>query len=351
MSQPPENLGPTLGVIVCCRDEALVIARRLTNLALSHWPESDRPHRVIVVDDHSSDATAKLATGCMHEVRANGVEFEVLNSDGRPGKSASIQAGLRKLGSSVDVIVLTDADVVNAPDALLELVKQFSSVHGLGMVCGSQSFVDELPLEGALGSSHARNAAGYYDRATAWVRALESRLGRVFSVHGQWLAWRADLGLVPREMLAADDLDLMRQVRLAGKRVVLAPKAHFFERKPARELLRQAQAVRRARAYVQFVATLEPGEARDALTRWQWRFYKHVPTALPLLVAPTCIAICGIVGGMIWLHPEGIAMFALSALAVIAFIGKVVWPKANVIAEAKRLERMKTMDDRWSTAR
>ncbi len=351
MPQQASIEGPTLGVIVCCRDEALVIERRLSNLALSHWPPSDRPHKVVVVDDHSSDATAKLAMDWMRKVRAVAVEFELLTNSGRPGKSAALQAGIRRLADFVDVIVMTDADVVNAPDALEQLVGTFSSMHGVGMVSGSQAFVNELQCDGAVGSRNASNAANFYDRATALVRALESRFGRVFSVHGQLLAWRADLGLVPTNSLAADDLDLMRQVRLAGKRVVLAPQARFFEMKPARELMRQAQAVRRARAYVQFVATLDPGLVRDSLTRWQWRLYKHVPTALPMLVVPSCLAICGLVGGMIWLHPEGIATFTLSAMGAIGFIGTAAWPTANVIAEAKRLERVKSMDDRWLTAR
>ncbi len=351
MSTPPVSDGPTLGVIVCCRDEAAVIQRRLANLALCDWPPSDRTHRVVIVDDGSSDATAKLTEQWIDKLQNPRAKFELLQNRGRHGKSAAIQCGLTHLGEQVDVIVLTDADVVNAPDALVHLVDAFSASANVGMVSGSQRFVNELRDDGAFGAAQAASASGIYDRSTAWVRALESRFGRVFSVHGQLLAWRADLGLAPRNALAADDLDLMRQVRLAGKRVVLAGRARFFERKPARELMRQAQAVRRARAYVQFAATLDPHEARDGLTRWQWRFYKHVPGALPLAVAPTCFAICVLMGVRIWLYPEGVAMVVLSAMAAITLIGRVVWPKANVIAEAKRLEREEPMEDRWLTAR
>ncbi len=351
MSMSPPTEGPTIGVIVCCRDEAAVIERRLANLAQSDWPPSDRAHRVVIVDDGSSDATAKLTEQWIKKLHNPRASFELLQNRGRPGKSAAIQCGLTRLGEQVDVIVLTDADVVNAPDALVHLVVAFSASANVGMVSGSQTFVSELRDDGALGSGRPADASGLYDRATAVVRALESRLGRVFSVHGQLLAWRADLGLAPKSSLAADDLDLMRQVRLANKRVVLAKGARFFERKPARELMRQAQAVRRARAYVQFAATLNPREARDRLTRWQWRFYKYAPGALPLVVAPACFAICVLMGVRIWLYPEGVAVVVLSAMAAITFIGRVVWPKANVIAEAKRLEREKTMEDRWLTAR
>ena len=43
---------------------------------------------------------------------------------------------------------------------------------------------------------HGRAAAGW-DRWTARARRLESRFGALFSVHGQLLAWRAELGLLP----------------------------------------------------------------------------------------------------------------------------------------------------------
>ena len=351
MSTQPAIDGPTIGVIVCCRDEALVIERRLANLALCDWPPSDRAHRVVIVDDGSSDATARLTEQWIAKLHSPRAKFELLKNRARPGKSAAIQCGLTQLGEQVDVVVLTDADVVSVPDALVQLVDAFRSSANVGMVSGSQSFVNALRDDGSLGSDRSSSASEIYDRVTGLVRRLESRFGRVFSVHGQLLAWRADLGLAPKSSLAADDLDLMRQVRLAHKRVVLAKRARFFECKPERELMRQAQAVRRARAYVQFAATLNPGEAQDGLTRWQWRFYKYVPSALPLAVAPTCFAICGLMGARIWIHPEGIAMVVLSAMAAITFIGRVVWPKANLIAEAKRLEREKPMQDRWLTAR
>ena len=53
---------PTLGVVVPCRNERAVIARKLLNLALLRWPETDgRPHRIVVVDDGSEDGTAGVA--------------------------------------------------------------------------------------------------------------------------------------------------------------------------------------------------------------------------------------------------------------------------------------------------
>ena len=53
--------GAVLGVLVPCHDEAGVIERKLRNLAAVRWPASERPHALIVVDDHSSDDTARLA--------------------------------------------------------------------------------------------------------------------------------------------------------------------------------------------------------------------------------------------------------------------------------------------------
>ena len=43
------------------------------------------------------------------------------------------------------------------------------------------------------------------------MRAFESRFGKLFSVHGQLMAWRSCLGILPTPGYAADDLDLMLQ--------------------------------------------------------------------------------------------------------------------------------------------
>src|SRR5262245_11771746 len=102
----------TLGVIVPCRDEAAVVARKLANLARCEWPASQWPHRIVVVDDGSRDATAKLAREAAAAFDPARVRVDVVANAGRPGKIGAIAQGLTALVRDADLVVLTDADVV-----------------------------------------------------------------------------------------------------------------------------------------------------------------------------------------------------------------------------------------------
>jgi GT2 family glycosyltransferase len=348
--------GLALGVIVPCRDEAAVIGRKLANLALCAWPRSERPHRVAVIDDHSGDATIELARAQRERLAGCGVLLEVARNGVRPGKPGAIAQGLRQLAGQVDLIVLTDADVVLEPAALAELARAFSRDPQLGMACGAQRFVRELADDGtprAPGGRKPAPAAGFYDRLTARVRQLESRFGRLFSVHGELLAWRAELELEPTPGFAADDLDLMLQARLEGMRVRLVRSARFLEVKTRAGDARSAQALRRARAYVQFLAHPLLGRlaARGGwLERAQVWAYRRLPTTAPWWIPLTAAAAC--IAAALTL-PAAVALILALALAVACAspLGRRLIRLLAIIRQAGACEREATLGDRWETPR
>lgn len=281
----------TLGVLVPCRNEARVVRRKIANLAQCDWPNASRSHRLVIVDDGSDDGTRETARAALAEfegeLRARGVVVEVVENDVRPGKTGAITQGLRTLGEAADLIVLSDADVLLAPDALVELARPFETDPQVAMACAAQVMLDELPADGVL-DLRAANRSSVYDRATAWVRRLESALGAVFSVHGQLMAWRRSLAIEPTRGMAADDLDLMLQARCAGRRVVFAPRARFFEERPAAAEDRRRQAARRARAFLQFLE--HPRRAEFAAAGpWPWRAQAALYLRLEMLCAAALI--------------------------------------------------------------
>ena len=351
---------PALGVLVPCRDEAAVIDRRLMNLAGLEWPPARAPHRVVVVDDGSSDDTAARARAHVARMPA-GVTLEVLENRVRPGKSGAIAAGLAALRGT-DVVVLTDADVVLEPQALDVLARAFAAEPGLAMASGSQRFVRALADDG---SAHGPDegepgtAASRYDRWTARVRRLESRRGRVFSVHGQLLAWRADLGLAPTPGLAADDLDLMLQARLSGGAVRLLPGARFLEVKLQDRRHRELQELRRARAYVQFLR--HPGLRRLAregtwTDRLQIAAYRWVPRVAPwmaeavLLVALWMPFLWALWVQTPWRLPWLLTLLLLAALRFSHPVRGAMRTFA-ILAQARQVEARGTLSDRWETPR
>jgi len=233
-----------VAVLIPCRDEAAVLARKIENVLSLRYPEGER-HLVLVVDDHSeADALRAIVEGF---AAPEGVEMRYLRSSFPPGKAGAIEAGLRA-ARGCDVVVVTDADVTFDRDALRPLLEPFAD-PGVLVVSGAQRIVPRL--EGA--EELDGEAETLYDRLTRTVRRLESRGGFVFSVHGECMALRASACLRVDGGVAADDLHLALEARRRGGKVLLAEGARFFETRPSTREGRRLQARRRARSFVQFV--------------------------------------------------------------------------------------------------
>jgi hypothetical protein len=334
-----------LGVLVPCRNEAAVIGRKLEDLARVSWPEGGAGHRVLVVDDHSTDGTAELAEAQRSLLAACGVDLEVLRSVGRPGKNGALESGLSVLAEQVDLVVLTDADVLLDSNALERLAAAFVARPRLGMACGEQVFVRSLA-----GQERVEAAAGW-DRWTARVRRLESRFGGLFSVHGQLLAWRAELGLAPRPGVAADDVDLMLQVRgSATSEVALISGARFFEEKQPAGSGGAEQALRRARAWFQVFEGRRRPAGFEGLAAVQWLAYSRLPGLLPWIV-PT-LGVMLLAAAVRWAGAAGGGLMALALLAAWASPVGREWTRTLLtIARARRLERRAPLEEAWETTR
>ena len=344
-----------IGVLVPCRNEAAVIGRKLGNLALARWPAPGRPHRIVLVDDGSEDGTADRARAFDVARLPAGVRFSVRPNTTRPGKPGAIATGLDELAGTVDLVVLTDADVLIDPDALVALERAFATDARLALACGAQRFVRDLADDGSCRSKAGGqpvDAATAFDRWTARVRRCESRFGRLFSVHGQLLAWRAELRLRPRPGIAADDLDLMLQARARAsepRRVALVREAVFLEAKtpPGRDALEQA--LRRARAFVQVVRS-RPPLARDPVSLAQWGFYRYATLAAPELGT---VASLLAIGGAYAAGGTGLGVFALLLVVVVSLSGPGRrWSRlARIIRAARHLEELGALPERWEMAR
>ncbi len=344
-----------LALIVPCHNEVQVIERKLANLRRAFWPTHGAPSLLLVVDDHSSDGTAERARQAL-AIPIPGLQAEVLESDERRGKTGAIACGLRAIGSRAEVLALSDADVVFEPDALELLRARLEAEPRLGLVCAAQSFVHDLAADGTCRSAAGGAlvaAGGLYDRLTAWVRALESSRGALFSVHGQLVAWRAALEWQPRPGMAADDLDLMLAARLGGWGAALVPSARFHEVKTPAGADRDAQAARRARAYVQFLEhpRWREFEQRASLPqRLHAWCYRALPTHAAWIVVGALV-----LGALIAWQWGGVRALLALALGVAAFaassVGRRLAALLGVISSAVRAQSRGTLSDRWETPR
>src|SRR6266702_1945253 len=112
--------------VIPARDEAAVIERAVSSLLAQRYRG---PFHIVVVDDHSSDGTAELARAAAADDpdRLTVAAAQPIPA-GWTGKLWAVRQGIavaRRMRP--DYLLLTDADIVHAPDNLAELVARAES--------------------------------------------------------------------------------------------------------------------------------------------------------------------------------------------------------------------------------
>ena len=93
--------------------------------------------RILVVDGHSTDNTVKVAKN---------LGAQVVLQDGL-GKGDAIASAVKRLDSTVDYVVITDADYTYPAEYIPEMIRILEQNPDVGMVCGNR-FSGYLNLNG-----------------------------------------------------------------------------------------------------------------------------------------------------------------------------------------------------------
>ena len=125
----PPDVWPTIVAVVPARNEAETIGDVVRSLVTQDYPG---PFSIVVVDDHSDDATAAIASRIAEE---NGAAEKVrilaasTLPDGWTGKLWALNEGVvSRFAETAAFFWFTDADVTHAPDTLRRLARR--AVHG-----------------------------------------------------------------------------------------------------------------------------------------------------------------------------------------------------------------------------
>lgn len=113
----------TVAVVIPARNEAEVVGSAIQSLLQQDYPGA---LRVFLVDDHSADATAGVAMRAAEEFGSADL-VTVLRAPQLPagwtGKLWAVSQGIAQANSfQPDYLLLTDADIVHAPNNLAQLV-------------------------------------------------------------------------------------------------------------------------------------------------------------------------------------------------------------------------------------
>jgi len=198
--------------VVPARDEADVIGRSLGSLLAQDYPGH---FRIILVDDSSTDGTADAARA----VDANG-RLEILTGahlpDGWTGKLwAQTQGVSRATETAPKYLLLTDADIAHAPDALRRLVAR-AEAGGLALTSLMAKLTVETWAERLLIPAFVYFFAMLYP--FAWVndtrRKTAAAAGGVMLVHREALAQAGGLEAIRTRII--DDCSLGALLKRQG---------------------------------------------------------------------------------------------------------------------------------------
>jgi chlorobactene glucosyltransferase len=209
---------PPVAIIVPARDEEANIARCLQSLVAQDYPEDCLS--VLVVDDHSADATAKISG----ELAARHEKIALIQSPPLPprwvGKSHACWIGARSVAPDTEWLCFIDADVSAEPGVLSSAI-QAASTKRLDLLSLAPrqellTFAERLILPcGLILLSFLQD-----------LKQAQTRSGGGVTATGQFMLVRRDAyeavgGHAAVHTAICEDLEFARRLKQSGRTVLL----------------------------------------------------------------------------------------------------------------------------------
>lgn len=193
-------------MIVPARDAASTLIPLLQDLNAQDLPKEQV--EVIVVDDHSTDGTARIVEGMMRRWP----QLRLLSNEGE-GKKAAITCGVE--AAKHDVIILTDADARCGRERARLIADTMERDHLDLLILPVRTAGDG----GFVGRLQEEEQAGLLGMA-----AGEALLGRPGLAYGANLAFKRSAfdavdGYTDEHFASGDDVFLVQRMKEAGKRI------------------------------------------------------------------------------------------------------------------------------------
>jgi cellulose synthase/poly-beta-1,6-N-acetylglucosamine synthase-like glycosyltransferase len=206
---------PRITVQLPMFNELYVVERLLKSVAALDYP---RDLLQVQVLDDSTDETTEIAMRQVVELKAAGLDIELIHRTDRTGfKAGALAHGMETCKG--EFILILDADFVPAPDMLMKTV-QFFTDEKVGMIQTRWGHLNRTF------SLLTRVQAMFLDGHLLLEQTARSRSGRFFNFNGTAGLWRRtcieDAGGWQHDTLT-EDLDLSYRAQLKGWRFVFLP--------------------------------------------------------------------------------------------------------------------------------
>jgi hopene-associated glycosyltransferase HpnB len=206
-----------LAVIVPARNESKSIRESLGSLLTQEYPGE---LAVILIDDNSSDGTGEIAASLAADSRLTIVRGQPLPA-GWSGKLWAVHQGLSHAkAQAADYVLLTDADIIHAPDHVATLVAKAES-GGLDLVSEMVHLHCETLAERALIPAFIF----FFQMLYPFARVANPARREAGAAGGTMLLRRAALdrvqGVKRIANLLIDDCALAKQIKSTGGKIWL----------------------------------------------------------------------------------------------------------------------------------
>jgi len=296
---------PKVSILVPAHNEDNVISEKLRNIAAFTYPREKL--EVILIDDCSTDNTAVTAARIMKE---SSLTVKILRNSKRIGVNASYNRGITE--TTGDYVLMTDADVVIEPDALMKGVRILKSLGKIGGVTGRMITLSSSNTAAVSIESSYRS---FFDQMAIAESAIDSTYPGYTCLA---LVRKAILSPL-KEGYGSSDGNLSLSIIAQGYRYIYVPQLAFYESIATKIREQRRQKIRRGTRLLQSTLMYSKNlfnNGRKEFTKLIFPLRLSMMTICPICFWVGLVSLC--IG--IWTLSQVLMLFFLGLFFTLVFL-------------------------------
>ncbi len=245
-------------ILVPAYNEQAVIINTLQSLAAVNY---EALVRVIIIDNNSTDNTAKLCREFIANTKSKYIEFELI-AETQAGKNFALNHALQLV--ETDNVLTIDADTILHPDALKYIVSRINSEENIGAVAGC------ILVANPKATIIARMQDWDYYISINAIKRCQSEFKSTLVAQGAFSIYQtAEVKKVGGwSDCIGEDIVLSWNLLSNGKKIVFEPLAISFTEVPTTVRVFAKQRARWARGMIEAIKQIKPWHQSSQLAKF-----------------------------------------------------------------------------------